>query len=232
MFLVDEVGQFIAENVKLMLSLQTIAETLSLKTQGQSFLIVTSQNDLNATIGDLNAKQKHDFSRIQGRFATKIPLTSANADEVIQKRLLQKNEVSVKSLSKIYVKEQNNLKTLFQFNDGARKYQSYRDSEHFVMTYPFIAYQFDLFMAAIKALSDHNAFIGSQQSVGERSMLGVFQQVAKTYAEKDIDDIVSFVKMYEGIKDVLQSNIQSDILQAERSINSELAVEILKVYFL
>lgn len=231
-FSVDEVGQFIAENVKLMLTLQTIAETLSSKTQGQSFLIVTSQNDLNATIGDLNAKQNHDFSRIQGRFAIKIPLTSANADEVIQKRLLQKNDSSSTYLSKIYEKEQNNIKTLFQFNDGARKYQSYRDSEHFVMTYPFIAYQFDLFQASIKALSDHNAFIGSQQSVGERSMLGVFQQVAKTYAKKDVDCIVSFAQMYEGIKDVLQSNIQSDILQAEKSINSELAVEILKALFL
>ncbi|MBK9412036.1 MAG: BREX system P-loop protein BrxC [Bacteroidetes bacterium] len=221
-FCVDEVGQFIAENVRLMLSLQTIAETLSFKTQGQSFLIVTSQNDLNATIGDLNARQAHDFSRIQGRFAVKLPLTSANADEVIQKRLLLKNDDSNKLLNGIYDKEQNNVKTLLKFNDGSRQYQTYRDAEHFVNTYPFIPYQFDLFQASIKALSDHNAFIGSQQSVGERSMLGVFQQVAKTYAEKDITNIVSFAQMYEGIKDVLQSNIQSDILQADRSIDSDL----------
>jgi predicted transcriptional regulator len=231
-FCVDEVGQFIAENVRLMLSLQTIAETLSFKTQGQSFLIVTSQNDLNATIGDLNARQAHDFSRIQGRFAVKLPLTSANADEVIQKRLLLKNEDSGKLLNGIYDKEQNNVKTLLKFNDGSRQYQTYRDAEHFVTTYPFIPYQFDLFQASIKALSDHNAFIGSQQSVGERSMLGVFQQVAKTYAEKDVTNIVSFAQMYEGIKDVLQSNIQSDILQAERSISSDLAKEVLKALFL
>lgn len=231
-FCVDEVGQFIAENVRLMLSLQTIAETLSFKTGGQSFLIVTSQNDLNATIGDLNARQAHDFSRIQGRFAIKLPLTSANADEVIQKRLLLKNEESNNLLIDIYNKEQNNVKTLLKFNDGSRQYQTYRDAEHFVNTYPFIPYQFDLFQAAIKALSDHNAFIGSQQSVGERSMLGVFQQVAKTYAEKDLACIVSFSQMYEGIKDVLQSNIQSDILQAERSIDSPLAKEILKALFL
>lgn len=231
-FCVDEVGQFIAENVRLMLSLQTIAETLSFKTQGQSFLIVTSQNDLNATIGDLNARQAHDFSRIQGRFAIKLPLTSANADEVIQKRLLLKNADSNKLLTGIYEKEQNNAKTLLKFNDGSRQYQTYRDAEHFVNTYPFIPYQFDLFQASIKALSDHNAFIGSQQSVGERSMLGVFQQVAKTYAEKDITNIVSFAQMYEGIKDVLQSNIQSDILQADRSIDSNLAKEVLKALFL
>jgi len=231
-FCVDEVGQFIAENVRLMLSMQTIAETLSFKAKGQSFLIVTSQNDLNATIGDLNARQAHDFSRIQGRFSIKLPLTSANADEVIQKRLLLKNDDSSKLLTNLYDKEQNNVKTLLKFNEGSRQYQTYRDAEHFVNTYPFIPYQFDIFQAAIKALSDHNAFIGSQQSVGERSMLGVFQQVAKTFADKDVSNIVSFARMYEGIKDVLQSNIQSDILQADRSIDSDLAKEALKALFL
>jgi hypothetical protein len=231
-FCVDEVGQFIAENVGLMLSLQTIAETLSTKTQGQSFMIVTSQNDLNATIGDLTAKQAHDFSRIQGRFTLKVPLTSANADEVIQKRLLKKNEASQSLLTDIYEKEQNNVKTLLKFNDGSRQYQTYKDIDHFINTYPFIPYQFDLFQASIKALNDHNAFIGSQQSVGERSMLGVFQQVAKANAEKEIDKIVTFSQMYEGIKDVLQSNIQSDILQAHKSIESELAEDVLKALFL
>ena len=231
-FCVDEVGQFIAENVRFMLSLQTIAESLNTKTQGQSFMIVTSQNDLNATIGDLNAKQAHDFSRIQGRFDIKIPLTSANADEVIQKRLLFKNDGSHKLLIDIYEKEKNNVRTLLKFSDGSRQYQNYKDAENFNITYPFIPYQFDLFQASIKALSDHNAFIGSQQSVGERSMLGVFQQVAKSNAEKEVDCIVSFSQMYEGIKDVLQSNIQSDIQQAERSIGSVLAVDVLKALFL
>jgi len=231
-FCVDEVGQFIAENIASMLSLQTIAETLSTKTNGQSFLIVTSQNDLNATVGEMNKQQRHDFSRIQGRFAIKLPLTSANADEVIQKRLLRKKPEATALLFKIYEKEQNNIRTLLKFSDDSRQYQSYRDIDHFVNTYPFIPYQFDLFQASIKALSDHNAFIGSQQSVGERSMLGVFQQVAKAYSGKNIDAIVSFAQMYEGIKDVLQSNIQSDILQADRSIDSELAKSVLRALFL
>ena len=231
-FCVDEVGQFIAENVGLMLSLQTIAETLSVKTHGQSFMIVTSQNDLNATIGDLTAKQSHDFSRIQGRFKIKLPLTSANADEVIQKRLLTKEVEPQRLLAGIWEKEMNNVKTLLKFNEGSRQYQTYKDEVHFINTYPFIPYQFDLFQAAIKALNDHNAFIGSQQSVGERSMLGVFQQVAKANAEKDIDCLVTFSQMYEGIKDVLQSNIQADILQAHKSIDSVLAEDVLKALFL
>jgi hypothetical protein len=231
-FLADEVGQFIADNVKLMLSLQTIAEELSVKTKGNSFMIVTSQNDLEATLGELNAQRRHDFTRIQARFAVKIPLTSANADEVIQKRLLLKKDEANQLFSAIYDKEQHNVRTLLKFNDSSRQYQTYRDAAHFAITYPFIPYQFDLFQATIKALSDHNAFIGSQQSVGERSMLGVFQHVAKANAQKDLGSIVSFAQMYEGIKDVLQSNIQSDILQAEKSIGSELAIEVLKALFM
>lgn len=41
-FFVDEVGQFIAENDKLMLNLQTIAESLATNCQGRSWLFVTS----------------------------------------------------------------------------------------------------------------------------------------------------------------------------------------------
>ena len=73
-----------------MLSLQTIAEGLSDKTNGQSIVIVTSQMDIDATLGNLDKQQEYDFSRIQGRFDTRISLTSANADEVIQRRLLEK----------------------------------------------------------------------------------------------------------------------------------------------
>ena len=42
-FFVDEVGQYIADNVKLMTNLQTIAESLNTKCKGQAWIIVTAQ---------------------------------------------------------------------------------------------------------------------------------------------------------------------------------------------
>jgi hypothetical protein len=45
-FFVDEVGQYIAENVKLMTNLQTIAESLATKSRGRAWIMVTSQNDM------------------------------------------------------------------------------------------------------------------------------------------------------------------------------------------
>jgi hypothetical protein len=40
---VDEVGQYIADNTKLMTNLQTVAESLATKCQGRAWIIVTAQ---------------------------------------------------------------------------------------------------------------------------------------------------------------------------------------------
>src|SRR5690606_27797771 len=40
-FFVDEVGQYISDNTKLMLNLQTIAETLATRTKGKAWVLVT-----------------------------------------------------------------------------------------------------------------------------------------------------------------------------------------------
>ncbi len=232
-FCVDEVGQFIAEDIRLMLSLQTLAETLSSNCKGKAFLFVTSQNDIGATLGSFENPQANDFSRIQARFAIKMPLTSSNADEVIQKRLLVKNDTGTIALKSLYANNKNNFKTIFDFGDSNRSYATYQNEGHFVLTFPFVPYQFELFQQVIKALSEHNAFMGKYTSVGERSMLGVFQQVAKTNCENSIEHIIRFSQMFDGIRDTLQSNVQSDIFQAERAfINNSLAIDVLKTLFL
>lgn len=100
------------------------------------------------------------------------------------------------------------------------------------MDFPFMDYQFDLLQRSILELSKNNAFSGTQQSVGERSLLTITQEVAKAYKDKDLNQIVQFSDMYEGIRGILQTKIQSDIQQAERTLDDELAVSVLKALFL
>ena len=90
-FFVDEVGQFIGSDTKLMLNLQTIAESLNTKCAGRSWVFLTSQEDMEKVIGDRTKQQGNDFSKIQARFKTRLKLTSADVEEVIRKRLLEKN---------------------------------------------------------------------------------------------------------------------------------------------
>ena len=231
-FFVDEVGQFIGKDVHRMLSLQTIAEGLIDKTDGRASMIVTSQMDIDATLGNLDKQQEYDFSRIQGRFTTRINLTSANADEVIQRRLLEKQEEPQRELCLVYDRQKNIIKSLFNFGDNSQFKTNYKSNAQFAIDFPFVDYQFDLLQRSIIELSKNNAFSGKQQSVGERSLLTITQEVAKAYKDKDMNQLVQFCDMYEGIRGVLQAKVQSDIQQAERTLNDDMALKVLKVLFL
>ena len=231
-FFVDEVGQYVAENTKLMTNLQTVAESLATKCQGRAWIIVTAQEDMNSVLGDLSKQQSNDFTKIQARFANRLKLTSADVAEVIQKRLLTKNAIGAELLKSTYAQQVNNFKTLFSFSDGGQSYQNFRDEEHFIYAYPFVPYQFPLFQSAIRGISVHNGFEGKASSVGERSMLGVFREVAIAIDNEPVGQLATFDRMFEGIRGALKSGIQSAINTAERNLGDLYAIRVLKALFL
>ncbi|MFC2077833.1 BREX system P-loop protein BrxC [Candidatus Bipolaricaulota bacterium] len=231
-FFVDEVGQYIAESQKLRTNLQTVAESLATKCRGQAWIVVTAQEDMESFFGDQPGQQTNDYSKIQARFKYRMKLTSSDVAEVIQKRLLMKTEESIPSLARLYDAQVNNFKTLFDFADGAQTYRNFRDREHFIQAYPFVPYQFDLFQASIQNLSLHSAFEGKYSSVGERSMLGVFQQVAIGISDCGIGDLAPFHLMFEGIRTALKARIQQAVLTAENNLEDDFAVRVLKALFL
>ncbi|OZF48316.1 ATP-binding protein [Rhodococcus sp. 14-2470-1b] len=234
-FFVDEVGQFIGTNTQLMLNLQTIAESLATKCRGRAWIFVTSQEDMERVGGDRTKQQANDFSKIQARFKNRVKLTSQDVEEVIRKRLLAKTDKASTEVEAIYDAEHANFRTLFDFVEG-RHYPNYRDERHFVGTYPFASYQFPLFQAAIESISDHNIFEGRNSSVGERSMLGVVQEVATGLADQPLGALASFDRMFEGIRASLKSANQRAIINAENADASgklsPLAVRLLKALFL
>lgn len=230
-FFVDEVGQFIGNNVQRMLSLQTIAETIGDMCGNRASIMVTSQMDMDAVIGDLTNRQKYDFSRIMARFKP-LSLTSANADEVVQRRLLEKTPEAKAELSQEYDRHHNVLRSLFQFGEESQFKSNYRSADDFVINFPFVDYQLNLVQQCIVNLSKNNAFTGEKNSVGERSLIAIAHEVANNYKDKDLTSIVQFGDMYEGIREQLQTKIQNDINQAERTLGDELALKVLKALFL
>ncbi|MGY0221350.1 hypothetical protein ACW18Z_06780 [Limosilactobacillus fermentum] len=80
-------------------NLQTVVEDFGATTHGKAWVVVSSQQAID-TITDKISGQ--DFSKIQGRFATKISMSSANVDEVIRKRLLAKTEPATTQLAADY----------------------------------------------------------------------------------------------------------------------------------
>ncbi len=233
-FYVDEVGQFIATNVARMTNLQTIAESLATICKRRAWVFVTSQQDMTHVIGEFDKEQGNDFSKIQARFNNRISLSSKNVDEVIRRRLLAKSEKYASELAALYAEHAANIKTLFEFTDNSARYKHYTGVEDFTGFYPFVPYQFSLFQLAIEQLSAKNVFEGRHNSVGERSMLGVFQEVAEKLcaAHATVGALAPFDYMYEGIRQVVKSTVVSSIHVAEKNLGDEFAVRVLKVLFL
>ena len=234
-FFVDEIGQYIANDDKRMINLQTIAEELNVKCNGNSWVFVTSQENVEDIIGEMTKQSANDFSKIQARFKVKIPLTSKDTQTIIKQRLLLKIDHAKAKLGQIYDKYYPDFGVLFDFTDGAKKYRSYLDLEDFTDIYPFVPYQFDLFTTSLRGLSDHNALTGSHLSVGARSMLGVFQEVAKVLAlrgDTDQGDLASYDAMFDGLCTSIKPEEYAAIQQAEGQFTSALPIRVLKALFM
>lgn len=107
-FLVDEIGQYIGDSQQRMLNLQSVVEDLGTYTHGKAWVIVTSQQAIDQVTDHINGQ---DFSKIQGRFNTRIAMSSANVDEVINKRLLVKTPESERALMQTYSDDQHEAVT-------------------------------------------------------------------------------------------------------------------------
>ncbi|MBW8002946.1 MAG: BREX system P-loop protein BrxC [Planctomycetes bacterium] len=227
-FFIDEVGQFIANNTRLMLNLQTIAETLATVCEGRAWIFVTSQEDLNKVIGDPTASQTNDFSKIHARFKMRVSLSSAAVQEVIEKRLLEKTESGGEDLGQVYTREKDNLRTIFSFRHGGKDIY-FKGKSAFVASYPFQAYQYHLLQQALQGLSVHNAFMGRHVSRGERSMLEIFQDVSKSLQEDPLYRWATFDQMFAGIRNTLKTELLSAINTAERHLDIPMAIRLLKI---
>ena len=231
-FLVDEVGQFIGQDTHLMLNLQTITENLGTACGGRAWVVVTSQEDIDAVLGEVRASKANDFSKIQGRFRTRLSLSSANVDEVIQKRLLSKTDGARSALADVYRTKADILKNQLSFSNVGMTFKPYADELDFVSVYPFAPYQFQLVQKVFEAIRRHGV-TGLHLARGERSMLDAFQSAAVQLAGAAIGVLVPLHRFYPSIESFLEGIVKSTIDNAAKNDKLEpIDVLVLKTLFL
>ncbi|MCP5407916.1 MAG: BREX system P-loop protein BrxC [Chromatiaceae bacterium] len=231
-FLVDEIGQFIGQDTHLMLNLQTITENLGTTCGGRAWVVVTSQEDIDAVLGEVRASKANDFSKIQGRFKTRLSLSSANVDEVIQKRLLSKTDTARSNLAILYSDKSDILKNQLSFSNVGMTFKPYADELDFVSVYPFAPYQFQLVQKVFEAIRRHGV-TGLHLARGERSMLDAFQSAAVQLADQEINVLVPLHRFYPSIESFLEGIVKSTIDNAISNDKlEEFDVLVLKTLFL
>ena len=233
LFLVDEVGQFIGKNTQMMLKLQTITEDLGTYCGGRAWVVVTSQADIDAAIGGMDKRDGEDFSKIQGRFSTRLQLSSSNTSEVIQKRLLSKTEEAHKHLIAVFDEKGDILRNQLTFDKTTTAtLKGYTDATSFVANYPFLPYHYTLVQKVFESIRTKGA-TGKHLAMGERSLLDAFQSAAKQMKDHDLDVLIPFYSFYAPIEGFLEPAVKRTIDQAcELDSLTEFDGKILKTLFL
>ena len=229
-FLVDEIGQYIGDSRSLMLNLQTVAEDLGTHCQGKVWIMVTSQESIDSIVkvkGD-------DFSRIQGRFDTRLSLSSISVDEVIKKRILLKKDFANDKLKVMFPEKSAILKNLISFRESTADLRGYDNEQEFADVYPFIPYQFKLLQNVFEQVRKHGSS-GKHLSEGERSMLSAFKEAGLRYKDAEEGALIPFHAFYDTIKEFLNPSISRVIEGAyENPVlkDDNFNIDLLKVLFM
>ena len=232
LFMIDEVGQYIGSDGSLMLNLQTIVEEIGSRCGGRVWVMVTSQE----AIDSITKISGDDFSKIQGRFNTRLSLSSSSVDEVIKKRILAKTDNAANMLSLSYSKNSAVLKNLFTFNDAVLDLKGYTSEYDYIETYPFVPYQFRLMQNVLAQIRKHGNS-GKHLSGGERSMLSGFQEAAQAIEDKDENALVPFSLFYNTVHTFLESAIRRVIDRCQTAADNhdgieQYDVDVLKLLYL
>lgn len=231
LFMVDEVGQYIGTDTSLMLNLQTIVEDLGARCAGRVWVVVTSQE----AIDEITTIAGQDFSKIQGRFNTRLSLSSTGAGEVIRRRILSKNDHAHDLLAVEYDQNATVLKNLFTFKAARNDLDGYDGAKGFADAYPFADYQFKLMQDVINGLRNQGS--SGKHLSAERSMLSGFQEVAQALEDRDEHALAPLWMFYNTVQSFLEGYHRRVIDRAAAAARDgagleEYDVSVLKLLFL
>jgi hypothetical protein len=210
-FLIDEMSQYIGANTNLLLNLQTIVEEVGEKCNNKIWIACTAQQELRDLVS-VSGAGSDSFGKIQGRFETKISLQSTDAALITKKRILDKNANAIGVLDTYFKDNKQAIENQFHFDNHV--YQNFDSKDDFILTYPFVPYQFKLISDVFASFSQAG-YVGQGVKNTERAILGITHATAKENKEQEVGYFVSFDRFFNTqLKENLTHNANQIIFRA------------------
>jgi len=206
-FVIDEVGQFVARDVQKMLDLQGIVQQLGIYGRGKHWLAVTSQEQLGELVGGLD-DSRIELARLMDRFKRQVHLEPSDISEVTSKRVLAKNAAAQTELAKLFEAHRGQLTNHTRLSADITLPELSRDA--FIDLYPLLPYQVDLIIQVVSGLRTQG---GASKHVGgaNRTIIKLAQQLLihpdVALAEHAIGDLARLDLIY----DLIESNIAGEV---------------------
>jgi hypothetical protein len=208
-FIVDEVGQYVASRDNLILNLDGLAKNLKRLGDGKAWIISTAQQTL--TEDDPRAALNSDkLYKLKDRFPIQIDLESSDIKEICYRRLLGKSPAGEAALSNLFDTHGQSLRHNTKLQD-AKYYEADFSKSSFTNLYPFLPAHFDILLHLLGALAK------STGGIGLRSAIKVIQDVlkgeggSKAMADQPVGWLATTVTLYD--------ELEKDIRRAFTSIH-------------
>lgn len=197
-FIVDEVGQYVASRDNLILNLDGLAKNLKRLGDGKVWIISTAQQTL--TEDDPRAALNSDkLYKLKDRFPIQIDLESSDIKEICYRRLLGKSPAGETELGKLFDAHGQALRHNTKLQD-AKYYNADFTKETFTNLYPFLPAHFDILLHLLGALAK------STGGIGLRSAIKVVQDVlkgesgSKAMADQPVGWLATTVTLYDELE--------------------------------
>jgi hypothetical protein len=234
LFIVDEVGQYVASRDNLILNLDGLAKNLKQVGQGKVWLFSTAQQTLTEDNPGAMVNAAGLF-KLKDRFPIQIHLEPGDIREICHKRLLSKSADGEKLLSALFEKHGAALRTATQLKD-AGVYEQALDKRAFVDLYPFLPAHFEILLQLLARLSRRTG------GTGLRSAIKVVQDVLlertaitsalHALADGEVGILANTVTFYDTLKRDIKSGFDHIVAGvdrvAERHPNKPLHLQVAK----
>ncbi len=230
-FIVDELGQYIANSDNNILNTQGLAENLKRLGGGKVWFVATAQQTL--TEDDPRAAlNSGKLYKLKDRFPIQIELESSDIKEICYRRLLGKSPVGEEELGKLFDASGQALRFNAKLKE-AKYYDSDFDRKTFINLYPFLPAHFDILLHLLGALAK------STGGIGLRSAIKVIQDILvesggerTPAAERPVGWLATTVTLYDSLEREIRRSFSSIHQAVETCLrvyrNSPLHAEIAK----
>ncbi len=229
LFVVDEVGQFVARDVDKMLDLQAIVQQLGVHGRGKHWLAVTSQEKLNELVSGLD-DNRIELARLMDRFKSQVHLEPSDISEVTSKRVLIKNAPAEAQLGALYDDNRGQLVNHTRLSADITLPELGRQA--FVDLYPLLPYQIDLIIQIVSGLRTQGG--SSKHSGGaNRTIIKLAQQLLihqnVRLGEEEIGRLARLDQIYDLVESNVASEIRTKVHEIPRRVDHPMAQAVAKV---
>lgn len=229
-FIIDEVGQYVARSADKILDLQAIVREFGPvgknrvkagKAIAPVWIVVTSQEKLDEVVAAIDSRRV-ELAKLQDSFKYRIDLSPSDIREVATRRVLAKKEEAVPALEQLFSAHEGQLNAALQLERTHRPSRLTRDD--FVQFYPypphFIELSIDI-MSGIRLQPGAPKHLGGSNRTIIKQAYEMLVSRRTALAAKPVGALVTLDGVFELVEGNLSTEKQKDISDVAQRFRSD-----------